>query len=485
MNSAFPSASSAAIRRAKRWLRQRGFTLVELAIALAVVGLVLGASIIPLRALEEARQLQDEQRRMEVIRDAVVGYALRNRTRERTVRFEQNIRFGRTELFVLATNPESVREFRLPAGRPYLPCPDWDGDGFEDRVPDGVDGFAGVDGFVQGVEVMPGSKVTLAFTFDDSPNRSTDSLGWNNRVQDLTRSHGRYPYGECKIDRGSVPWRTLGIPPADGWGNRHTYYADPVFSNAIFGFDRQTIADIYDPRLPDAPGFGPAPRRSSSTGGIGDQASAPQRCAAAICDGLRSGDCAFHDGNASCSWRNWPHPPPATLILKAGAAAKGEIPGWKHFPAGGVTDGVPFVIVSHGPNGRFAVNHWTSLESPINALGAKRPICNSRDSRLRQESSVVVDIRNRDLAYEAVNGVRHSRGCHILGIDSERLPGGPPYFSWLSLQFNRSFFVWQPPGARHQGEFDDLLLWMTREELSLAVPGRIPPLPRMVVAVFP
>ena len=33
--------------------------------------------------------------------------------------------------------------------------------------------------------------------------------------------------------------------------------------------------------------------------------------------------------------------------------------------------------------------------------------------------------------------------------------------------------------------FDDILLWMTREELALAVRGDIPPLPRMVIAYFP
>ena len=48
-----------------------------------------------------------------------------------------------------------------------------------------------------------------------------------------------------------------------------------------------------------------------------------------------------------------------------------------------------------------------------------------------------------------------------------------------------ALFVWEPPGIGDKSDFDDLLLWMTREELSLAVPGEIPPLPRMVVAVFP
>ena len=58
-------------------------------------------------------------RRLEATRDAIVGYALRHRTRERVVKFEDDW-------------SEAEWSFRLPKGRPYLPCPDWDGDGFED-----------------------------------------------------------------------------------------------------------------------------------------------------------------------------------------------------------------------------------------------------------------------------------------------------------------------------------------------------------------
>ena len=54
----------------------------------------------------------------------------------------------------------------------------------------------------------------------------------------------------------------FGGSPTDGWGNRHTYFADPLFSNAIFGFDRQTIADIYDQRIPSIPDYLPETRNS-------------------------------------------------------------------------------------------------------------------------------------------------------------------------------------------------------------------------------
>ena len=58
---------------------------------------------------------------------------------------------------------------------------------------------------------------------------------------------------------------------------------------------------------------------------------------------------------------------------------------------------------------------------------------------------------------------------------------------------NHSLFIWEPPGAHawlamgepRSGKFDDLLLWMTREELALALSGEIPPLPQMAIPAFP
>ena len=108
----------------------------------------MGGALIPMRALEERRQLREEMQRMERVRDAIVGYAFRHRTKARTLRIVP----------VLRQSPVAfgfVSEFRLPAGRPYLPCPDWDGDGFEDRLP------AGAEGFMQGMEVKSDLTVTI------------------------------------------------------------------------------------------------------------------------------------------------------------------------------------------------------------------------------------------------------------------------------------------------------------------------------------
>ena len=422
------------IRRAGIRFGQRGFTLVELAIALAVVGLLLGASLIPLRALDEARQLQDERRRLEVVRDAIVGYAQRHRTRARTVRFE--VLGGYNSRIVGRHRYRSVREFHLPAGRPYLPCPDWDGDGFEDRIPEGADGF------LQGAEAKPRPTVTetlIHFTlYENRFGRSRFSgsevaesfLTWHTPEHEASPVFQRVPaflflfasalldrpYGECRASRGAVPWRTLGVSPTDGWGNRHTYFVDPVFSNAMFGFDRRTVADIYDARVPKAHGFAPSRRVPRNGFHILFRSGAQGfDCPAVICDGAsaNSGRClsqnmrqvnsASEFNTAQCAWAT------PFLVLKAGAVARRSMSdGRKYFPYGAVTEGIPFVLVSHGPNGRFAVRHWNSLHRPVDAQGIKSPVCNHTWANVDALSPFYVTywLEERALTHELINGTR-------------------------------------------------------------------------------
>ena len=442
--------------------RQRGFTLVELAIALAVVGLVLGATLIPLRALDEIRRVKDEQRRLEVVRDAIVGYALRHRTRARTIRFE----YDPVGYTLLRRTPHSAREFRLPAGRPYLPCPDWDGDGFEDRHPEHPGGFGGAGGFAQGMEVSPGRTVTTQFT-GPFPHQD-EPLEWNPRplLLEFFVDGAPYgaPYGECRMSRGAVPWRTLGVSPTDGWGNRHTYFVDPVFSNAMFGFDRQTIADIYDPRFPRVPGMGPVLRLIRGLHFFADQfasqfifspVSLILDCPAAVCDSGRSapGDCADHNINGhpiieDCGWTRH-----QTLMLKAGAATREKIDdGWRIYPPGSVADGLPFVLVSHGPNGHFAVNHWATLNRPADSKDRLSPVCNISAAKFTAAPVPFhsVSALDRALVREALNGAR-------LSPSDESCP--PMFRSDIgnSKRQNFSFFVWEPPGTAGTAPLDDLL----------------------------
>ena len=483
--------------------RQRGFTLVEIAIAIGVVGLLLAASAWTARALEERRQIEREMQRLEIVRDAIVGYAIRSRTRERILKV------------VPWFGPGGEWEFRLPAGRPYLPCPDFDGDGYEDRVP--------LWAFPQGVEVKPDLTVTV--TVGELAPPENGSLTW---TQDSESNPATHPYGECRVSRGTVPWRTLGVAPSDGWGNRHTYFADPVFSNAIFGFDRQTVADIYDPRVPSAPGYGASPRYFRDVFGdiLGrDILNAPpthrfiyvtddnRGCPAAICIGNSACELTSTTGSSSrwhpifssstvrivrrCTWQNTratryrftPSPTRVTTVFKAGLVTPTAVPdGRKPYPAGSVIDGLPFVLVSHGPNGRHAVNHWATLRNRIRGHGGFFfPICNpplQSDLEFADRTRFLDLAENRIQNHEVVN-----RAC----LTSPDLTISPCVyisgFSIISTEiwtacFSAASFAWRPPGINNDGDFDDLLLWGTRGELSAWVPGNIPLLPPMVMAYF-
>ncbi|SHN39874.1 prepilin-type N-terminal cleavage/methylation domain-containing protein [Duganella sacchari] len=58
--------------------RQAGFTLVEIAIVLLIVGLLIGGMIAPLSSQMEQRRISDTRRTMDEAREALFGYALRN-----------------------------------------------------------------------------------------------------------------------------------------------------------------------------------------------------------------------------------------------------------------------------------------------------------------------------------------------------------------------------------------------------------------------
>ena len=79
----------------KRSAIQKGFTLIEVAIVLVIVGLLLGGVLTPLGTQMEENRRKSTLAEMEVLQEALIGFA-------------------------------------LSQGR--LPCPDDDGDGIEDPV---------------------------------------------------------------------------------------------------------------------------------------------------------------------------------------------------------------------------------------------------------------------------------------------------------------------------------------------------------------
>ena len=452
--------------------RKRGFTLIEIAIMMAVVGLLLGASAVTARHLEEKRLLQRQTERMETVRDAVVGYALRNRTRARTIVFQG-----------AAGSVVSGNSVVVPAGRPYLPCPDVNGDGYEDRVPrmDLARMTAGQGGFRQGVEINAPDSLTMEIQIaSNRPQWWGDSSDYN--------------YGGCLTSRGTIPWRTLGVDPSDHWGNRHTYFADPAFASAVFGFDSNTVANIYDSRAPRESGMPPSLRSPETfDAGLGTILR-DRQCPAVICAGGRANPgpsasdstnaCVQHitaspNNSSSCAWHS---DRAENVILRAGSLTREPLPDFSSldtFPVGGISDGLPFVILSHGPNGRGAVNHHATLRNPLNSSNIMGPICNH--ALFGVTAGAEGDILNAEAYpadnHEAINATRLAPGNGSIAADRRC----PPLRAVLDsgditgVELNPSVFVWEPIAGGLDGRktFDDLLLWMTRQELVSDI-GAIP-----------
>lgn len=129
-----------------------GFTLTEMAVVLVIVALLIGGMILPLSAQQEIRYVTETRKQLSDITDAISGYA--------------------------ASHVASD-------GRPYLPCPDSDGDGHEDRSS-----------------------------------------------------------GACITQEGFLPSATLGLGRLDAWGNPFRYRVSTAFSNAISGFTLFSLGDL-------------------------------------------------------------------------------------------------------------------------------------------------------------------------------------------------------------------------------------------------
>ncbi len=80
----------------RRLLKDKGFTLIEMAIVLVIVGLLVARFLVPLGAQRDIRDYAETRAELSEYKEALVGYAL-------------------------SQTP------------PYLPCPDTDNDGFEEN----------------------------------------------------------------------------------------------------------------------------------------------------------------------------------------------------------------------------------------------------------------------------------------------------------------------------------------------------------------
>lgn len=166
---------------------QHGFSLIELAIVLVIVTILVGGLAVPLSAQIEARRIAETRKIMEEAREALMGYAM---THSCTCKYEGTFgtSLSATQSTCVATScPTSNPSSNSTAlRRPYLPCPDTDGDGLQNR-PSGA---------------------------------------------------------ECAQSRGYFPWVELGTGSQDAWGNRLWYQVTNSYSDATNGFSNVSTGDI-------------------------------------------------------------------------------------------------------------------------------------------------------------------------------------------------------------------------------------------------
>ncbi|NDP49281.1 MAG: prepilin-type N-terminal cleavage/methylation domain-containing protein [Sulfuriferula multivorans] len=130
---------------------QRGFTLIEMAIVLVIITILIGGLAVPLSAQIQARRIAETNKTLEEAREAIIGYAMTHKT--------------------------------TTGNKPYLPCPDTNGDGIEE-----------------------------------------------------TRTAHK-----CPQQIGFLPWVTLGAGAQDAWGNRLLYATNTDVSNDDPGFGNSVI----------------------------------------------------------------------------------------------------------------------------------------------------------------------------------------------------------------------------------------------------
>ena len=271
----------------------RGYTMVEIAIVLVVIGIAFGGALVPVFSRLEVENQASVKDAMRQIKLAMLDYAGRQRTVARWVE-----------------NRGAV--YRLPAGRPYLPCPDVNGNGVEDRTAFPIDNLTRPIDFSEVSRSPPGTS---------SP-------------------------GGCVDYKGTVPWRTLNLPQysADWWGREYTYRVDPAYANALIGFNQSTVADKYDLRRELLMSGSNAEYQERS----GNGTSPPP---GVICGA---------NPNRAVTRVAFPCDPGTTNVLViAGDFATANITfasrPFRPYDEDDIISGVPAVIVSHGPNGHGGV----------------------------------------------------------------------------------------------------------------------------------
>ena len=288
--------------------KQMGYSIVEIAIALVVLGILLGSTLVPLQVRLENKQYKAAETMLDDALHAVVNYSATHRTAGINV----GANIGDSYDVVDASGIAYI----LPTGRPYLPCPDIDGDGVEDRTD---------------VTVTSGQIDLTGDVFKDN--------------------------GTCEEQKGLLPWRSLGLQKQlDPWGRKLGYWVDIAFSSSLLGFDQTSRADIFDPRVQTTLGFYNLRDDWNSAGGIVcSHLYATSQNALSVVVAPGCPEVATTSGTVSIT-------PRASNVLSGiitySNLTLGSriVPGYERAAPSGLLEGAAFVIFSHGKNGWGGIN---------------------------------------------------------------------------------------------------------------------------------
>lgn len=166
--------------------QSRGFTLIEMAIVLVIVTILIGGLAMPLAAQIQARRIAETKKTLEEAREAIIGYAMtRTVTNNCTCNYNSGGDLDSSTCSLSGATwcpaiAQPNQSFTANYTRPYLPCPDTNGDGIEERTA-------------------------------NSGNSCASATGW-------------------------LPWVTLGTASQDGWGNRLRYSVESQeYANRLTG----------------------------------------------------------------------------------------------------------------------------------------------------------------------------------------------------------------------------------------------------------
>ncbi len=165
--------------------RQRGFTLLELALVLLVITVLLGGLAVPFTRQIETRRIAETQKAMATIQDALVGYAMGH---SYPCTYDSNGSLLSGQLSYCPSTDLNHKGQTVTYH--YLPCPaNQSGNGQEDR--------------------------------------------------DVSTGQCVFPATGQPV--GLLPWATLGLPEADAWGNVYSYDVVGDYANSQKGFDSASL----------------------------------------------------------------------------------------------------------------------------------------------------------------------------------------------------------------------------------------------------